>query len=220
MKSLIFSMLCQTILAYLIGSLPTGLLLTRLVTGKDIRTLGSGNVGAANVGRVAGKKLGAAVLLLDFLKGALPACLALGWPCAEAPLFREVCVALSALASVLGHLYPLYFKGRFGGKGVATAGGCFAVIAPLALLGAVLVYLLTLRRWRIASLGSLAGASALPFLALLETGSWRFFLLGIGVAILIFVRHAANIRRLRRGTEPVWKAGKKEEPLYQGPEKG
>jgi len=192
--------------AYLIGSIPTGIMVTRLFTGKDIRTLGSGNVGAANVGRIAGKWAGGLVLFGDMAKGALPVSLAL-LLAPENDLFRETLVALAALSAVLGHLYPVYFRGHSGGKGVAPAAGCFALLTPLALFGVLFVYLLAAYRWRIASVGSLSGASALPFLVFLETGSPVYFLLGIAVAGLIFIRHAENIRRIRKGVEPVWKAG-------------
>jgi glycerol-3-phosphate acyltransferase PlsY len=185
--------------AYLIGSIPTGVLVTRLATGRDVRRLGSGNIGATNVRRVAGNRMGAVVLLGDMLKGFLPVLfvmrLAGGDPASS------VYVALTALCAFLGHLFPVYLKGR-GGKGVATAAGCFMPISPVAMAATVLVFVLVVWRRRLVSLGSLGAAGALPVLVWLQNRSIIYSALGVVVAVLIFFRHSANIRRLREGTEP------------------
>lgn len=188
--------------AYFIGSVPTGVLVTRLFTGRDVRRLGSGNIGATNVRRVAGNRLGAVVLLGDLLKGFLPVFLAM-----ELPLFpgegraRAVCMALAALGAFFGHLYPIYSKGRGGGKGVATAAGSILSISPAALAGAFLVFILVVWHRRVVSLGSLASAASLPIFLWFFGPGPLFAVLGVVMAVFIYFRHSGNIRRLREGTE-------------------
>ena len=189
--------------AYLIGSIPTGVLVTRLFTGHDIRRVGSGNIGATNVRRAAGNLPGAMVLLGDMFKGLAPVYLVMRLPMfADEGRWGAVCVALTAFAAFLGHLYPIYSKGRGGGKGVATAAGCFLPISPVVLVGPVLIFILVVWRRRIVSLGSLAAAAALPVCALLQNGSLVYTALGAAMVAFIFMRHSGNIRRLRDGTEP------------------
>lgn len=201
--SFLFITVLSMMLAYFIGSIPTGVLLTRVAIGRDIRRLGSGNIGATNVRRVAGNRLGCVVLLGDLLKGFIPVCLAL-----YLPLFPggsrqwAVCVALTALGVFLGHLYPIYSKGRGGGKGVATAAGCMLPVSPAALAGAVLVFVLVVWRRRVVSLGSLAAAGVLPVFLWLGNSPAIFSILGLVMAVAIFFRHSGNVRRLREGTEP------------------
>jgi len=203
MSPLNLSVLALSMLAaYLIGSIPTGVLVIRLYSGRDIRRLGSGNIGATNVRRVAGNRLGVVVLLGDVLKGYLPVFLAMKLPLfpGEGRLWA-VCVALTALGTFWGHLYPIYLKGR-GGKGVATAGGCFLPISPAALAGAVIVFLLVVWRRRMASLGSLSATAFLPVFLWFFGAEPLFSILGVVMAVFIFFRHSENIRRLREGTEP------------------
>jgi glycerol-3-phosphate acyltransferase PlsY len=185
--------------AYLIGSIPTGVLVTRLFTGRDVRRQGSGNIGATNVRRVAGNRLGAVVLIGDVLKGFLPVFVVMRLASEDSAW--SVSVALTGLGAFLGHLYPIYLKGR-GGKGVATAAGCFLSISPLALAGAVFVFILAVWRRRVVSLGSLGAAGALPVLVWLHSRSMIFTALGGVMAVFIFFRHSGNIRRLREGIEP------------------
>ena len=190
------------IAAYLIGSIPTGVLVTRVFTGRDIRRLGSGNIGATNVRRSAGNLPGAMVLLGDMLKGFVPVYLAMRLPVSGGEgRLGVVCAALTALGAFFGHLYPIYFKGRGGGKGVATAAGCFLPISPVALAGPLLIFALVLWRRRVVSLASLAAAAVLPVCVLLQNGSLVFTVLGAAMAVFIFLRHSGNIRRLREGTE-------------------
>ena len=189
--------------AYLIGSIPTGVLVTRLLTGHDIRQMGSGNIGATNVRRAVGNLPGIMVLLGDMLKGCVPVYLSMRISMfADEGRLGAVCVALTALGAFLGHLYPIYFKGHGGGKGVATAAGCFLPISPVALTGPALIFILVVWRRRVVSLGSLAAAAALPVCILLQNSSIIFTALGVVVAAFIFLRHSGNIRRLREGTEP------------------
>ena len=196
------------LLAYLAGSIPVGILLTRLFSSKDIRRLGSGNVGATNVRRVAGNRLGAAVLFGDLLKGAAPVYLAMRvCPLFESVPHRELFVSLAAFLAFAGHLYPVYFMGRSGGKGVATAIGCFLMISPVACFLALAAFFITLWRWRMVSLSSLCFAAVLPLFTSYRTHSLFFSGLAALIFLFILVRHTGNIRRIRQGTEP--RIGKK-----------
>lgn len=198
----LFILLAVVLSAYLIGSIPTGILLTRWLAGMDVRQSGSGNVGATNVRRVAGNTLGMAVLLVDMLKGATPVYLAthLHSLFGTVPLW-EVCLSMAVLGAFIGHLYPVYFRGRFGGKGVATAAGCFLMISPVAVAGAAVIFILMVWLWRMVSLGSLSSAAVLPVFIWLACGSTVFSALAVLVAVFIFYRHSDNIRRIRERTE-------------------
>jgi len=188
-------------LAYALGSIPWGLVLTRSFTSVDIRRSGSGNIGATNVRRTAGTFLGILTLILDFLKGYVPVFPAVS--VAGAGDFQsDVYIAAVALAAFLGHLYPLYMKGRNGGKGVATAGGCFMAISPPAVGTAVAGFLLIVLLTRRVSAGSLAAATLLPAAVWVFTGSGILSVAGLLAAAGIFLRHRENIRRLLAGTEP------------------
>jgi acyl phosphate:glycerol-3-phosphate acyltransferase len=186
--------------AYLLGSIPFGLLLGK-AAGRDIRSAGSGNIGATNVGRLLGRKMGLLTLLLDVAKGLLPmfaASLLLGTP------DRELWVPLCGGAAFLGHLYPVYLKFR-GGKGVATALGIFLYLEPLAALAALVIFLVMVLNWGFVSLGSLTAALFLPGLVWLFTDSPVHTLLAVLVAILIWLKHRNNIVRLRHGEEKSWR---------------
>jgi len=193
--------------AYLLGSIPWGLALTRLFGSADIRRHGSGNIGATNVARVAGPALGLATLAGDVLKGWAPA--ALASQLAMPPAAAEPYAAALALLAVLGHMFPVYTRWRGGGKGVATAAGGFLALAPLAVLLALGVFGLALALTRRVSAGSLAAAAVLPLAVFGATGSAVLCAGGVIVAALIFVRHADNIRRLRAGTELPFSLGAK-----------
>ena len=144
------------IFAYLLGAVPWGLLLTRLYGRDDIRKMGSGNIGATNVRRVAGNRLAAATLTGDLLKGVIPVWFAVSTP-AVAVVWMDPYAALVALMAFLGHLYPIYFRLKNGGKGVATAAGCFLVLAPSAVIGVCLIFTLVVWITNRVSAGSLAG---------------------------------------------------------------
>lgn len=192
--------------AYLLGAVPWGLLLTRRAAGRDVRTLGSGNIGATNVARVAGGVLGALTLLLDMIKGGGPVFLA--WslsPATVAPIPPDLVVSVTGLCAVIGHMYPVYLKFKTGGKGVATAAGCFLVISPGACAAAGLVFLLVFFLSRRVSPASLSATALLPGFIALWGGSVFVIMTAGVVAVLIFIRHSANIRRLINGTEPVYR---------------
>jgi acyl phosphate:glycerol-3-phosphate acyltransferase len=190
--------------AYLLGSIPTGYLLVRFFRKQDIRTLGSGNIGATNVIRSGARGLGAATFLLDVLKG----CSAVWLGAALAPYLmpsapiRNV-EALAALCAVVGHMFPVWL-GFKGGKGVATGFGVFLVAAPLAALAAITVFALVFAFSRFVSLGSILGAASFPIFAwFLVSGDKPQFFIAVQavVALLIIVKHHENIRRLMKGTE-------------------
>jgi len=183
------------ILAYLIGAVPCGVILTKLFGKADIRQAGSGNIGATNVYRVAGRGLGIATLIGDTLKGTVPTVLAAG-----SSSLSPAQVALIAAATFLGHLYPVYLRFK-GGKGVATALGIFIVLSPQAVLLAFAVFALVLWKWRYISLGSISAAAVFPFLALLFEHSFPLFLSALFIASMVIVRHRTNIERLKCGTE-------------------
>ncbi len=181
--------------AYLIGAIPTGVILTRLVGSEDIRNAGSGNIGATNVYRVAGRKLGIITLVGDCLKGVIPVLLA-----QQLFSLSEMGIALIALSAFSGHCYPIYL-GFKGGKGVATALGIILVISPLSILSVLLVFVLVLWKWRYISLASITAAATVPLLVLLCEGSVTLFVATLLIAALIIWKHSANIERLRSGTE-------------------
>lgn len=183
------------VLGYLAGSIPFGVLLTRWLRGVDVRQKGSGNIGATNVTRVAGKKLGAVVLLLDALKGALPVALALRLLPGQPML--HVLVGLSA---VLGHVYPVWLK-LHGGKGVATALGVLVVLVPFAALAAALVYALILAVWRVSSLGSLAAGATAVGMSAFTAREVEYAGLSVVLFLLMLWTHRGNIDRLVRRTE-------------------
>jgi glycerol-3-phosphate acyltransferase PlsY len=192
------------LVAYLLGSIPWGLVLTRWVAAEDIRSRGSGNIGATNVVRVAGRAIGVLTLVLDMLKGGLPVYAALMLMDRTARSWGEPLVAVVALSSFFGHLFPVFLKFKTGGKGVATAFGCFLAIVPSACGGAMAVFCLMLWRFHYVSAGSLAATLTLPvFVAFWGDSNWLTFTAVI-MAVFIFIRHAANIKRLLRGTEPVF----------------
>jgi acyl phosphate:glycerol-3-phosphate acyltransferase len=189
------------LLAYLLGSVPWGLILTRMFTTVDIRRQGSGNIGANNVRRVAGTPLGLLTLAGDLLKGAAPVYLALRLSGLD-PILKAGFVSVVALAAFVGHLFPLYLKLKGGGKGVATAAGCFLVISPVSILAALVVFLLIVCWSRRVSAGSLSAAVALPVAVWWSLRSPVYSGCALLMAVLIVLRHKDNIRRLIIGSEP------------------
>ncbi len=180
------------LLAYLIGSIPFGVILTRLVGAGDLRAIGSGNIGATNVLRTGRKKLAAATLLLDMAKGAGAVLIAWRW-------FPDA-VSLAALGVVIGHCFPVWLGFR-GGKGVATLLGVGLGLAwPIGLICAG-VWLAMLALTRTSSLSGMASAIVAP-LAALATGHAAFAPVLAVLAVLVVVLHRANIGRLRTGSEP------------------
>lgn len=191
--------------AYLLGSVPFGLVLTRIFTSEDIRQKGSGNIGAINVRRVAGTTLGIFTLAGDVFKGAFPVYLA-GAMAGSDNLSGEIYMCSVALLAFSGHLYPIFLKFKDGGKGVATAAGCFTMLSPTASIIAVTVFIIFILFTNHASVGSLAAAAILPIAVLWFTRSWIISGCAIIITILIYFRHRDNIKRLLKGIEPViWK---------------
>jgi glycerol-3-phosphate acyltransferase PlsY len=195
--------------AYLLGSIPVGYLLVRVFRHEDIRSAGSGNIGATNVLRAGGKGLGAATFLLDTLKGCSAVWLGgfLGALLAPALMTTDAAhrnmQALAALAAVLGHIFPVWLRFK-GGKGVATGFGVFLAAVPLSALAAITVFILVLVVTRYVSLASILGAASFPFFAyLLVTGPRPPFFIAVQftVSLLIIAKHHQNIRRLWAGTE-------------------
>jgi glycerol-3-phosphate acyltransferase PlsY len=188
--------------AYLLGSVSWSVVIVKLLQGLDVRTVGSGNAGATNVLRAAGKKAGAAVLALDVAKGvtavAVPRAL-------DAP---PAVVSGAAVAVVVGHVFPVFFGFR-GGKGVATALGALGTLAPSAMALGLVVFLAVVAWKRYVSLGSIVTAALFPLLVWITLrlrwsqsgGPWLLLASG-AIAILIVTKHSRNLQRLRRGTEP------------------
>ena len=180
--------------AYLTGSIPFSFLVARLFGVRDVRAVGSGNVGATNVMRSAGRTAGILAFLLDASKGALAAFVVLELEGKESPL-----PALAAAAAVLGHMYPVWLGFR-GGKGVATGAGAFLPLAPAATGIGVLAFALTLAVSRYVSLASMAGAlslSATAFVVAPAATAWT----ALAIAFFVVWKHRANLQRLRAGVE-------------------
>jgi len=178
------------LVAYLCGSIPFGLLIARAKTGKDVRAVGSGNIGATNVARAAGRGAAAATLVLDAAKGLVPVLLASG------PGWLPAACAISA---VLGHCFPVWLRFR-GGKGVATGLGVSLALAPWAALGGAATWAVLYRLYRISSVGSLAGVAVALGIAAATSSPYAVEGLA-GVAAIIVFRHGGNIRRLLRKQE-------------------
>lgn len=191
-------LLATAALSYLLGSIPFGVVITRAMGLGDVRKIGSGNIGATNVLRTGNKGAAAATLILDAAKGGVAVLIARA-------MVGEDAAQVAALAAFLGHLFPVWL-GFKGGKGVATVLGILLALAwPVGLL-ACATWLVTAAIWRISSLAALAATGLAPgWLAFLDHGDMT--MLAVVLGALVWVRHAANIRRLRDGTEP--KIGKK-----------
>jgi len=188
------------LLSYLLGAIPFGLLVSR-GSGIDIRTQGSKNIGATNVARLLGKKMGALTLVLDMFKGYLPMFVA-ALLLQNGPN-RDLFIALCGAATVLGHMFPVYLRFK-GGKGVATALGAFLYLAPLAAVGCLLVFVVSVYLSGFVSLGSLLGSvSILVWLLVLQVPAWKLGLAAF-IVLLIWIKHGQNIGRLLHGTEKSW----------------
>ena len=208
MSPVAFVLVSSTV-AFLIGGIPFGYLMGRLVLKDDIRRHGSGNIGATNVGRVIGWKWGGLVLLLDALKGLLPT---LGtWLMSTNRVSHEWAghaIVAAGMSAILGHMYPVYLKLR-GGKGVATAMGVVLILAPAAMGIALVIFVVTLITDRRMALASMLAAVAfgVAHLTLEGKAAWTAAAtsrtaFAVAVPLLIIWRHRANIRRMLSGTEP------------------
>jgi glycerol-3-phosphate acyltransferase PlsY len=191
--------------AYLLGSVPCGWVVMKAYRNLDVRKLGSGNIGAANVFRAGGPGAFAATLVLDALKGFIPVMLGIALGLSD----QEWALAAIGLAAVIGHTWPIYLGFR-GGKGVATSGGVMLALAPVTLVISLLSWFIVVRLTRVASLSSLVavGVGLLTLIALHLVGwtlwrpvGWSVVLLGVAVVGLVFYRHRHNIERLASGRE-------------------
>ncbi|MEQ8237489.1 MAG: glycerol-3-phosphate 1-O-acyltransferase PlsY [Syntrophomonadaceae bacterium] len=188
MKEIVFTIAC-----YLIGSVPFSYLFSRYLGGVDIRSRGTGNVGATNVLRTLGMKIALLSLLGDVLKGVLAAWLGLAFG-------GEGLAALCTVAVVTGHCWPLFLDFR-GGKGVATSAGALMVLMPLITLILLVTFVTIIAVSRYVSLGSVCAAVLLPLLALVMQEPWQYLLMSVLLAGMVLFRHRTNIERLRQGCE-------------------
>ncbi len=198
--------------AYLLGSIPTGYTVGKLLKGIDIREFGSGSTGATNVLRTLGKGPGAFVLTIDCLKGVL-AIFFVYWlfyfahsqnlipPAVDATIWQPWMVTLAGLAAILGHSKSI-FLGFTGGKSVATSLGVLLAMNWLLALLTAAIFAIVVASWRIVSLGSIAGAIAVPMLMILLHQPLSYILFGIAGGLYVIWRHTSNIKRLIAGTEP------------------
>lgn len=179
---------------YLIGSIPFGVVLVRVLRKEDIRAQGSGNIGASNVWRIYGRSLGIPVALLDVAKGLVPALAGLA-------VGGEWVGMLAGVAAMLGHARPLWLGFRRGGKMVATAGGVSLALAPVAALVCIVVWVAVFVLFRYASLASLVTAALLPVACVALGEPWPTVTFAAVATAAVFVLHRQNIRRLANGTE-------------------
>ncbi len=185
---------------YLLGSVPTGVLLTKFFSKVDPRKAGSKNIGATNIFRTAGKTLGVLTLVGDVLKGMIPIGIAIQLD------FSDLWIAAAGLTSFLGHIFPI-FLGFKGGKGVATALGVYVMISWQAVVIEFFLFAGIVLKWRYISLGSISCAATIPILiAFFRSDSQAYFILSVIIAALILYRHQSNISRLLQGAENKWKA--------------
>lgn len=182
------------IASYLLGAFPTGYLLVKFTAKKDIREVGSGSTGATNVLRYKGWSLAIPVMIIDILKGFLPAMVAsVYWQ-------DRTLALLGVLAAVIGHCFPVYLKFR-GGKGVATSVGGFLYLAPLPLILSLVAIIIMLLIFRYVSLATLTGLFLFPFFTYFLNKDLYLFLFSFMIFLIVLVRHKENIRRLLSGTE-------------------
>jgi glycerol-3-phosphate acyltransferase PlsY len=204
------TLLSIPVAAYLLGSIPFGLLLAKLLGGLDVRKAGSGNIGATNVARAAGPLAGILTLVLDAAKGAFAVVLA-----ARLSGDSSTWMMIAAMASLIGHCYPIWLNFH-GGKGVATAAGFFLVLSPLAFGIAITIFILVAVLTRYVSLGSISAAAAMPLLIYLlwaprHAPPPTVTFGALAVSLLIIYKHDANIQRLVHGEEPKFSFSKKKD---------
>ena len=182
------------ILSYLLGSIPNGLIFGKLIWKKDLRKIGSGNIGATNAWRNLGKPAGLLIFALDFFKGALSVFIAQNFS------GEPVIMILAGLFAILGHSFSLFLKFH-GGKGVATGLGVIAMLMPKVTAIVFLIWLVIVFVTRYVSLGSIVASICVPLLAMFFGEPTEFILLGAVAAVFITLRHKENISRLANGTE-------------------
>ncbi|NPV26330.1 MAG: glycerol-3-phosphate 1-O-acyltransferase PlsY [Firmicutes bacterium] len=188
------SKLIVLLIAFLLGSIPFGLLVGRYLKGIDIRKYGSGNIGTTNAFRILGPKGGMMVLTGDILKGVVAVLLGRSYG-------GEVLAILAGLAAIAGHNWSI-FLGFKGGRGVATGAGVILGLIPSVTLSLVVVWVVTLLLTRYVSLASIVAAVCTPLFMWIFTHSWAYLLFGFAAGAFVIYRHRPNIQRLRKGTEP------------------
>ena len=188
-------------IGYLAGSIPTGYWIVRAWRGVDVRSIGSGNIGASNVWREFGRRYGIPVVLLDVAKGFGPAL-------AGTLLVGDLTGVLAGGAAMLGHWRPLFLRFEKGGKTVATAGGAFLGVAPVVGGIGALVWIATFLLFRYSSLASILATASLPVIAVLLGEPWPVIAFGALAAVAVVLLHRANIARLRAGTENRFRFGR------------
>lgn len=208
-------------LAYLVGSIPFSFLIARAFSGKDVRQEGSGNVGATNVARTAGRGAGVLALGLDLVKGYLVVVIARwivgqqAWPFAAGVKpweSREMWIALAGLLAVLAHMFPVWLRFH-GGKGVATAAGVILALDPRVFAASIIVFAIVVLLSKMVSLASIVTAASIPLLFQFigqDTPYWRT-VISIGIALAVILKHHSNIARLAGGTERKLGRKKKED---------
>ena len=184
-----------SIVAYLIGSIPTGIVVAKILGAPDPRAVGSGNIGATNVGRVAGKAAGIITLVGDVLKGFLIILLAF-YIFGNSP--KEISIA--GLAVFLGHLFPVFLKFK-GGKGVATTLGVFLAIGPLQAILALIIFIILVAIFKYVSVASMIASVSIPLMLNLSPATSPYVPLAAVISVLIILKHSDNIKRLIQGTE-------------------
>jgi glycerol-3-phosphate acyltransferase PlsY len=201
----VFVLIAVIICSYLLGSIPFGYILVRVFQGVDVRSIGSGNIGATNVARSGGKKLAVATFLLDAFKGWLPVFVVLHWPAIGKAVSLPLTTlgTIAAFSALVGHMFTVWLKFK-GGKGVATGMGVFLALAPRAALLALLIFSLIVAATRYVSLGSLVATAVFPAIVCwLERDTFppAALLMTTAAALLVIFRHRQNIGRLWSGTE-------------------
>jgi glycerol-3-phosphate acyltransferase PlsY len=195
--------LIAVVVAYLIGGIPFGVIVVRLMTGDDVRASGSGNIGATNVLRTTGRLAGVVTLLLDGGKGFLAVWLA-GWLTGGNMMW----MSFAALAVLVGHAYSIFLRFT-GGKAVASFVGAFAYLTPLPLLAVALLFIFLVAWTRYLSLGSVIAAALFPVACwMILHPDWPVLVAALGAAVLIVERHRGNIDRIRAGEERVFHFGR------------
>jgi glycerol-3-phosphate acyltransferase PlsY len=193
----------SVLVAYLIGSVPFGLIVVRLMSGRDVRAAGSGNIGATNVLRTTGRLAGVLTLILDMAKGFLAV-----WLADRLSGGSTLWMSVAALAVLAGHAFPVWLKFQ-GGKAVATFVGAFAYLTPVPLLAVLLIFVLLVAWTRYLSLGSIVAAGLFPVGCwMILHPDWPVIAAAVGAAALVVWRHKSNIERIRAGTENVFRFGR------------
>jgi acyl phosphate:glycerol-3-phosphate acyltransferase len=210
MSSIPMTVVLIPVTAYLLGSIPFGLILGKIFGSGDVRKEGSGNIGATNVARVAGPLAGISTLFLDGAKGAAAVLLAERYSNGSATW-----MIVAGLAALIGHCFPLWLKFK-GGKGVATAAGVYLALSPLAFLAGLILFILVVGFWRFVSLGSISAAATMPMLLYFLWAPHHapppvITFGALAVAMLIVYKHDANLQRLVHGQEPKFSFGKKKD---------